>query len=61
MRPFPLGDGVFALLAQPVPRDNIGVIFGSESALIVDVGITPHVGPNDTGDGAWAYPSERVP
>ena len=42
--PFRLGDGVFALLAQPMPRDNIGVIFGSDTALIIDAGITPTVG-----------------
>jgi cyclase len=39
MTPKKLGEGVFALIATPMPRDNGGVIFGDEAALVVDSGI----------------------
>jgi cyclase len=44
LEPRQIGQGVFALLARPVPRDNSGVIFGSRAALVVDAGVTPSVG-----------------
>jgi cyclase len=44
LEPRKLADGVVALLAMPVPRDNAGVVFGSRAALVVDAGVTPSVG-----------------
>ena len=41
--PRQLSDGVYALLANLVPKDNNGVIFGRDAALVVDAGITPDV------------------
>ena len=38
-----LSDGVYALLANVPPKDNNGVIFGREAALVVDAGITPEI------------------
>jgi cyclase len=41
--PHRLSEGVYALLANVVPKDNNGVIFGRDAALVVDAGITPEV------------------
>jgi cyclase len=38
-----ISDGVYALLANVVPKDNTGVIVGRHAALVVDAGITPNV------------------
>jgi cyclase len=42
-RPRAFADGVYALLATPVPRDNSGLIVGSDAALLVDAGINGSV------------------
>ncbi|HTD54187.1 MAG TPA: MBL fold metallo-hydrolase [Silvibacterium sp.] len=34
-----LGRGVYALMANKVPRDNSGVVIGSRGALVIDAGI----------------------
>jgi cyclase len=44
MTPLELGQGVFALIATPLPRDNGGVIFGEDAALVVDSGVNVSVG-----------------
>src|ERR1051325_5008589 len=33
------GDGVYALMASPLPRDNSGLIVGKDAALMIDAGI----------------------
>jgi cyclase len=38
-RPRAFAPGVYALLANPIPRDNSGLIVGSQAALLVDAGI----------------------
>lgn len=44
LRPRQLGDGVYALLANQVPKDNNGLIVGDRAALVVDAGVTPAIG-----------------
>lgn len=44
LEPRELADGVFALMANQVPKDNNGLIVGRDAALVVDSGITPAVG-----------------
>ncbi|WP_017975195.1 MBL fold metallo-hydrolase [Actinopolyspora halophila] len=44
LHPEQLGDGVYALLANQPPKDNNGVVFGRDAALVVDTGVTPTVG-----------------
>lgn len=34
-----LGDGVYALLANEIPKDNNGVIIGADAVLVIDAGI----------------------
>ena len=43
MHPRRLADGVYALMASPVPRDNSGLIVGTKAALLVDSGINGRV------------------
>src|ERR1041385_5599521 len=38
-RPRAFADGVYALMARPMPRDNSGLIVGAAAALLVDAGI----------------------
>jgi cyclase len=38
-----LGDGVYALIAEPPPKDNGGVIFGSSATLVIDAGVNAQV------------------
>jgi cyclase len=38
-----ISDGVYALLANIPPKDNNGVVFGRDAALVVDAGITAEV------------------
>lgn len=42
--PRELADGVYALMANQVPKDNNGLIVGDKAALVIDSGITPRVG-----------------
>jgi len=42
--PKPLGEGVFALLASEIPKDNGGVIVGDRAALVVDAGMNLEMG-----------------
>ena len=42
--PRELATGVFALMANQLPKDNNGLIVGEKAALVVDSGITPGVG-----------------
>lgn len=42
--PHQLGEGVYALMANQVPKDNNGVVVGEKAALVIDSGITPGVG-----------------
>jgi cyclase len=44
LRPERLADGVYALMANKLPKDNNGLIVGTKAALVVDAGITPAVG-----------------
>ena len=44
LTPRPLGAGVWALLANPLPRDNGGVVAGRDAALVIDAGVSPSVG-----------------
>jgi len=39
LRPVKLGDGVYALLANEMPKDNNGVVIGEKAALVIDAGI----------------------
>lgn len=39
LQPKKLADGVYALLANEMPKDNNGVIIGSDAALVIDAGI----------------------
>jgi cyclase len=43
LHPHRLAKGVYALMADRIPRDNSGVIVGSEGALVVDSGINGEV------------------
>ena len=42
--PRELGEGVYALLASEIPKDNGGVIFGCRSTLVVDAGMNLEMG-----------------
>ncbi|SEE71185.1 Glyoxylase, beta-lactamase superfamily II [Jiangella alba] len=42
--PHELADGVYALMANRVPKDNNGLVVGRDAALVIDAGITPGVG-----------------
>lgn len=44
LRPQELAEGVHALMANELPKDNNGLIVGEREALVVDSGITPGVG-----------------
>ncbi len=44
LRPQQLGDGVYALMANVVPKDNNGLVVGDKAALVFDSGVTPSVG-----------------
>ncbi|MEW2354283.1 MBL fold metallo-hydrolase [Spirillospora sp. NPDC029432] len=44
LEPRELAGGVYALMANQVPKDNNGLIVGRDAALVVDAGITPAVG-----------------
>jgi cyclase len=44
LRPERLADGVWALMANKLPKDNNGLVVGSRAALVVDSGITPGMG-----------------
>ncbi|WP_242613223.1 MBL fold metallo-hydrolase [Herbihabitans rhizosphaerae] len=44
LAPQELGEGVYALMANEVPKDNNGLIVGEKAALVVDSGISPDVG-----------------
>jgi cyclase len=41
LRPKQLGDGVYALMASRLPRNNTGLIVGKDAALLIDSGIVP--------------------
>lgn len=43
LTPVALGEGVHALMATIPPKDNNGLIIGTQAALVVDAGITPTV------------------
>lgn len=43
LEPHRFGDGVYALMANLLPKDNNGVIAGCEAALVVDAGVTADV------------------
>ena len=43
LQPHQLGSGVWALMANLVPKDNSGLIVGDHAALIIDAGINPAV------------------
>ncbi|WP_020667637.1 MBL fold metallo-hydrolase [Amycolatopsis nigrescens] len=42
--PRELGDGVHALMANEMPKDNNGLIVGEKAALVVDSGVSPDIG-----------------
>ncbi|WP_433461761.1 MBL fold metallo-hydrolase [Spirillospora sp. CA-128828] len=44
LRPAELADGVYALMANQIPKDNNGLIVGDRAAMVIDSGITPGVG-----------------
>lgn len=44
LRPQELADGVYALMANDVPKDNNGLIIGTNAALVVDSGVSPGIG-----------------
>jgi cyclase len=44
LHPRELADGVYALLANRIPKDNNGLIVGDKAAMVIDGGITPSVG-----------------
>lgn len=44
LRPAELADGVYALMANRIPKDNNGLIVGDRAAMVIDSGITPGVG-----------------
>jgi cyclase len=43
LRPKKLGEGVYALIAEPPPKDNGGVICGSLATLVIDGGVNAQV------------------
>jgi cyclase len=44
LNPHQLADGVYALMANKVPKDNNGLIVGDRAVMVIDSGITPGVG-----------------
>lgn len=44
LEPTELADGVYALMANKIPKDNNGLIVGDRAAMVIDSGITPGVG-----------------
>ncbi|MFF5212672.1 MBL fold metallo-hydrolase [Streptosporangium sp. NPDC000396] len=42
--PDQLADGVYALMANQMPKDNNGLVIGEKAALVIDSGVTPGVG-----------------
>jgi cyclase len=42
--PRELADGVWALMANKLPKDNNGLVVGTRAALVIDSGITPGMG-----------------
>nr|WP_042195732.1 MBL fold metallo-hydrolase [Kibdelosporangium sp. MJ126-NF4]CEL22188.1 putative polyketide cyclase [Kibdelosporangium sp. MJ126-NF4]CTQ92969.1 putative polyketide cyclase [Kibdelosporangium sp. MJ126-NF4] len=42
--PRQLAEGVYALMANEVPKDNNGLIVGEKAALVVDAGVSPDIG-----------------
>ncbi|NUR91322.1 MAG: MBL fold metallo-hydrolase [Nonomuraea sp.] len=42
-KPYTLGDGVYALMANIPPKDNNGLVIGDRAALMIDAGITPDI------------------
>jgi cyclase len=38
-RPRAFAPGVYALIANPMPRDNSGLIVGENAALVIDAGV----------------------
>jgi cyclase len=42
-RPLAFSDGVYALLASPMPCDNSGLIVGKDAALMIDAGVNGEV------------------
>jgi cyclase len=47
--PTQLGEGVYALLASEIPKDNGGVIVGGQFALVVDAGMNVEMGEKIQG------------
>jgi cyclase len=43
LMPHAFADGIWALMANLPPKDNNGLIAGSDAALVIDAGITPDV------------------
>jgi EmrB/QacA subfamily drug resistance transporter len=43
LKPKQLADGVYALLADKLPRNNHGLVVGRDAALLVDAGINPAI------------------
>lgn len=44
LRPQELAEGVYALMANDLPKDNNGLIVGKNAALVVDSGVSPDIG-----------------
>ncbi|MQA84325.1 MAG: MBL fold metallo-hydrolase [Streptosporangiales bacterium] len=44
LHPHQLDEGVYALMANEVPKDNNGLVVGDRAALVIDSGVTPGVG-----------------
>jgi cyclase len=44
LHPRELAEGVYALMANDLPKDNNGLIVGDKAALVVDSGVSPAVG-----------------
>ncbi|MFD1933152.1 MULTISPECIES: MBL fold metallo-hydrolase [Nonomuraea] len=44
LHPQQLGEGVYALMANQLPKDNNGLVIGEKAALVIDSGITPGIG-----------------
>ncbi|TQN31647.1 glyoxylase-like metal-dependent hydrolase (beta-lactamase superfamily II) [Haloactinospora alba] len=42
--PAELENGVYALMADRVPKNNNGLVVGEDAALVIDSGITPEIG-----------------
>lgn len=43
LNPNQLGDGVYALLANEIPKDNNGIVIGDDAVLVIDAGINGEV------------------